>query len=175
MAAVGVQILTQLGVQYLPSTGACTVDIAVAISLGQCGFININIDEQHQVTVLPDQTFVTPTIHTPTPIETPRPIDPLRYSESNPAKETPVPVTVPVRLPPYCSSTTIDVDVREIPTIDPHNIELSLKLRGLLNVNLGLDVDLRGLLGGLFSGSSRNICRPLRNRHSSTITARSAV
>ncbi|ETS75131.1 hypothetical protein PFICI_13615 [Pestalotiopsis fici W106-1] len=61
MASSAPQILTQLSLQFFPSTGSCSIDIAAAIQLGRCGYIDISVEEQHHVDVLPDKICVTPT------------------------------------------------------------------------------------------------------------------
>ncbi|KAF7515483.1 hypothetical protein G7054_g14554 [Neopestalotiopsis clavispora] len=80
MASSAPQILVQLGVQFFPSTGSCSIDIAAAINLGRCGYIDIGVEEQHHVDVLPDKICVTPTQPEPLVASSLPPLPPVRTS-----------------------------------------------------------------------------------------------
>jgi hypothetical protein len=80
MASSAPQILVQLGVQFFPSTGSCSIDIAAAINLGRCGYIDIGVEEEHRVDVLPDRICVTPTQPEPLAASSSPPLPPVRTS-----------------------------------------------------------------------------------------------
>ncbi|KAF2996134.1 hypothetical protein E8E14_004107 [Neopestalotiopsis sp. 37M] len=80
MASLAPQIVAQLGVQFFPSTGSCSIDIAAAINLGRCGYIDIGVEEQHHVNVLPDKICVTPTQPESLAASSSPPLPPVRTS-----------------------------------------------------------------------------------------------
>ncbi|KAK7967192.1 uncharacterized protein PG986_001469 [Apiospora aurea] len=61
------QNLPSLGVQYIPNTGGCVVDIAAAVNLAQCSNINIKVQEQYHVEVFPDTIHIAPSLPSPEP------------------------------------------------------------------------------------------------------------